>query len=255
MPRRGVGQQVAGQLLARELVEGLVFVERTNDPVAKRVNVHRRVAVVAHRIRIADQIEPMDRHSLAVVRRPEKLVQQLFVGLGGVVLGESIDDVRRRGKSGEVEAQAAGQRSPVRFAGRLKPLFFKLAVDEVIDRGRAVGGLRPLRLDVGPVSLVLGALFDPLGEKILLLLAELLAREERRHHAGLIAGVDALSQLAGVRISRLDRATLQRHFSPVQPQIGLPGVAVGPVALKTVFRQDRADIAVEANGFSGERGA
>ena len=123
--------------------------------------------------------------------------------------------MRGRRKSGKVEAQTPGECSPVRFAYRLECLFFQLDVDEVIDSSGAAGSLRPLGLNVGPVRLVFGSLLNPLSEQIFLLSAELLAAEERRHYAGLIAGIDTLYELAGASVSRFDCASLDRYLSAV----------------------------------------
>ena len=63
---RGVGQEVAGQLLGGEPVEGQVAVEGGDHPVAVAPHRPRVVAVVAHAVGVADQVEPEDGHPLAV---------------------------------------------------------------------------------------------------------------------------------------------------------------------------------------------
>ena len=64
----GVRQQVAGDLLEGEAVEGLVLVEAADDVVAVGPDIARGVAVVADRVGEADDIEPAGGHAFAVMR-------------------------------------------------------------------------------------------------------------------------------------------------------------------------------------------
>ena len=64
---RRVRQQIAGQLLDGELVEALVVVKSVDDVIAVEPDVAVVVAVVAARVGVANEIEPVDRHALAVV--------------------------------------------------------------------------------------------------------------------------------------------------------------------------------------------
>ena len=65
----GVGEQVAGQLLDRELVERHVAVEGVDHPIAPAPHVPLLVALVAVGVGIAGRIEPVGRHALAIARR------------------------------------------------------------------------------------------------------------------------------------------------------------------------------------------
>ena len=65
----GVGQQVAGELLDRELVERHVAVEGVDHPVAPPPHVALAVGLVAVGVGIAGRVEPAGRHPLAVARR------------------------------------------------------------------------------------------------------------------------------------------------------------------------------------------
>ena len=76
---RRVGKQVASQLLDRELVERHVAVEGANHPIAPRPDLAQAVDVKAMGIGVTRQIEPLHRHSLAVVQRLQQLVHSLFV--------------------------------------------------------------------------------------------------------------------------------------------------------------------------------
>ena len=77
--KRGVRQQVAGDLFDDELVVPHVFVERVDDPVAPRRHVPREIVLVTVRVGKPGAVEPIGCHSLAIVRRLEQLIDQLFV--------------------------------------------------------------------------------------------------------------------------------------------------------------------------------
>ena len=74
-----IGHEVASHLVDRELVERLVVVEAPDHPVAVGPDIPCIVAVVADRVGEADDIEPADRHLLAVVRAREQSVYQQHV--------------------------------------------------------------------------------------------------------------------------------------------------------------------------------
>ena len=103
------------------------------------------------------------------------------------------------------------------------------------------------------MAFVLGALLDPTLEKSLLLRGQRLIRELRRH-LGRVGRVDALDELAvGERPGR-ERPFGERVFAVVESQIGEARVLVRPVTLVAVFRQDRPDVAIEANLLAGKQG-
>ena len=77
---RRFGQQVAGQLLDRELVERQVAVERVDDPVAVGPHLAVVVEVDAVRVGVAGRVEPVAAAMLAPVRRRQQLVDELLVG-------------------------------------------------------------------------------------------------------------------------------------------------------------------------------
>ena len=67
--RRRIRQQVAGELLDRELIERHVLVERVDRPVAPIPHRARRIALVAVGVRVARRVEPFPDHPLAIPRR------------------------------------------------------------------------------------------------------------------------------------------------------------------------------------------
>ena len=65
----GVRQQVAGELLGGELVEGLVLVERVDDVIPVGKNPQVLVAMITDGVGEADDVEPRHRHPLAIMGR------------------------------------------------------------------------------------------------------------------------------------------------------------------------------------------
>ena len=95
------GQQVAGELLADELVVGQVAVEGVDHPVAVAVHLRDRVVgVVAGGVGVADDVEPVPAPALAVGRRGEQPVDDLR---------ERVAATRRSGRRRSPRASAAGR--------------------------------------------------------------------------------------------------------------------------------------------------
>ena len=112
-------EHVAGDLLLHEPGVGLVVVERADDVVAVGPGVRPRlVLVVAVRVAVVDDVEPVPRPALAVVRRREQPVDQLLVGVGVAVRDERVDLLRRRRQADQVEVQPADQRAAIRLRRR-----------------------------------------------------------------------------------------------------------------------------------------
>ena len=246
-----VREEIAGQLLDREPVEGLVVVEASDHVVAVRPHVPRGVAVVADRIGEPHDVEPADRHPLTVVRVGKHPLHEPAIGVGSRIAHEGIDLLRRRRQAGEVEGEPADERAPVGLGGgpeaeRRQPL-----ADHVVDRmgprrhGRFYRGL------VGPVLLVRGAFVDPASEQRLLRRSERLVRLRRRHHEFGSGGPDPLDERAAGRLAGHDGAGRHGRLAVVKPQVGLPMTGVGSMAVKTVVRQERPDVAVEGHGRGG----
>ena len=79
--------------------------------------------------------------------------------------------------------------------------------------------------------------------------AEGFPRLDRWHPLRIVLGRDPLVEFAGVEVAGSDRAAAVVDGLGgrllIQPQVGLPLGAVGPVALVTPVREDRPDVAVE----------
>ena len=103
---RGVRQQVARELLGRETVEGFVAVERPDHPVAPGPHRAWAIHLVAVRVGVAREIEPVGRHPLAVARRGEQAVHHFFKRLARRVLLEGVQLRHRRRQAREVKRHA-----------------------------------------------------------------------------------------------------------------------------------------------------
>ena len=77
----GAGEEIAGELKNRELVEGEVVVEGLHDPVAVGPHVALVVEVEAVGVGIARDVEPMAGHLLAVVRARKQPIDDLLIGI------------------------------------------------------------------------------------------------------------------------------------------------------------------------------
>ena len=80
-------QFVTGNLLAQETVVRLVFVEGVDHIVAitpttfDKPKNPRRIAVIAHQVRIANDIQPMPPPTFPEMRRGQQAINHTFIGL------------------------------------------------------------------------------------------------------------------------------------------------------------------------------
>ena len=257
MPPRRAGQLVAGELLARELVERQVVVEGVDDVLAvERLGLFV-VGVVAHRVGVAHEVEPVNRHALAVMRTGQQPVDQFAKGARRRVGDKRPHLFPSRRQPGEVERQAADQRTAVGLPRRLVALCpqrrqhepVDVVEDEraVFDAGWHGTGDRLVR----PVQFVLRALGDPALEQRFLGGIEFLSRVGRRHEIVLIVRRDAPDQFALAWLAGDDRRGAveigQGTFASVEPQIGLALLGVGAVAGEAVVAEQRPDVAREVD--------
>ena len=290
VPHRGVGQQVPGELADGEVVERHPGVQRPHDPVAVGPDRAGPVLLVPVRVRVAGQVQPGPRPPLAVAGRGEQPVDQPVVGVRPRVGGERVG-LRGRGRQpGQVQRHAADQRVPVRRRRRGEAATPEGVADEGVQRiaGRFGGGrgtrdegrvprfrisrtqpsslvprpphrgnLRPHRRDERPVRLVLRPLFDPRPQQGDLGVRERRAGFGRGHHGVPVVRGDAGEQFARLAVAGDDRgvpAEVGRGGGGgVEPQVVLRGLPVRPVTGVTPPGQQRADIAVERDGFGPVR--
>ena len=260
-----IREQVAGELLDRELVERLVAVERLHDPVAVRPHLAIGVEVQAVRVGVTRGVEPVAGAVFAVGRQGHQFVDEpgeLRVAEAGAVLGQVLGEEGRGGRqAGDVEADAADERGGVGFGGGLEAGGVELGADETVDRvlGPAVvrglrqGGL--LRRHERPVRLPRRALFDPATHERDLVGQQFLVGFGRRHDLILVLGKHALVEGALVRLALDDGRRLFMPFLVdarreeagfgVETKSGLAGAGIRAVAMEAVIREQWADIAVE----------
>ena len=86
---RRIGEKISGELFDRELIKGLVRVERRDDIIAEGRDADLLVAVITDRVGVADQIQPPDCQPLTKVRRGEQAIDQPLPGLRRVVREKS----------------------------------------------------------------------------------------------------------------------------------------------------------------------
>ena len=161
-----IRQQIAGQLLACELVHRHVIVECVDHVVTIGRDAVVLVAVIPDRVRVTHQIQPVDRHPFPERRRGKQPIDVPAIRAGTRVAEESIDLLRARRQSGQVETDAAQQGARLRIGGWLQMVFALLGENEVIHWiERPVGVERGWKVtpgrNVSPIGLVRRSLIDP----------------------------------------------------------------------------------------------
>ena len=256
-----VGQEIARDLLDGELIEGHVLVECIDEPVPVAPDGAPVVLLVALRVGVAGKVEPEASPALAVVGGGQEPIYQGFIGLGGGVPDEGRRFLEARRQTGQIQAEAPGERVAVRFGAGLEALLFQARQDEeihpvswpprVLDRRRRL----ILGLHEGPVVIVGRALSDPALEVVDLLGAERVSLG--RHAIIKVARGDSPDELAFLGLPRddgalLGRGRLERFFPVKEAQAAF--LLHAPVALEADRRENRANVAVEVDrrGLSGE---
>ena len=135
--RRG-GQEVAGELLADELVEGQVAVKRVHHvvAVAPRVLEHQGAAATT-RLRKARHIEPVPAPALAELRRGQHRIHhhRERLGRGPRITHKRLERLRRRRQSGQIERRPPQQRHAVGIASGLQAFRRPGRGDKTVDVG------------------------------------------------------------------------------------------------------------------------
>lgn len=129
-----IGQEVAGELLDRELVEGKVPIDGVDDPVAVKVGIRAGgIFFVAIAIGVAGQVEPMAAPAFAKVWGSQELIDESGPTLRGRISGKGGGSFRGWGQAEEIQAEAADERARISFRRREHGFFFELGQDEMID--------------------------------------------------------------------------------------------------------------------------
>ena len=183
---------VCRDLLLKEAVEGLVFVEGLDDvvPVAPGMG-KEGIGFKSGRVGVANHVQPVPSPAFPVVGRGQQFVHHRLEGPGRVVLEEAFHLFRRGGKADQVEVGAPNQRALVGGRGRGQAFLPELGQHEGVDRvplpllaahpwhrGAPRLAERPpvglLRGGVGVAAAVFpdGARVDPLPDEVQLLLGQ-----------------------------------------------------------------------------------
>ncbi len=162
-----VGQQIAGQLLDDELAVRHVPIECADHPIAPVPHVAMTVDMVAVRVGVTSQIQPLHRHALAIPRRIQQSINLFLIRIARAIRKERVELRGSWRKAREIERQAAKQSGLRRFRRRLQILTFQSRQYKLIDgishpllvfhfrQGRG------LRRHIGPMHFPLRALIDP----------------------------------------------------------------------------------------------
>lgn len=89
---------------------------------------------------------------------------------------------------------------------------------------------------------ILGALFDPLGEKILLLFVERFMALGCGHDLVRVGREDALNEFTFFRFSGDDCTGIKSVVADVETKVAFPRVWISPVAEETLVRENGSDI-------------
>ena len=226
-----VRQQVARDLLADELVVGLVLIHRSDDVVAVFPRGREgEVPLLARALGIARDIEPVPAPALAELRRREQPIHDFLKGFRRLVLHESLHFIGPRRQADEIEIYTPDQRRAVGIRDGLD--FYRLHRSEneaihiatcprwILHLGRCVRlrelegpeflGLRRIPFALGdglhrerlPFARIGSTHFDPLLKLRDHIIRQLPAFLLRRHLHLLVLVSDCLHQQAFGDVSR-----------------------------------------------------
>ena len=254
----GIGDQIAGQLFASELVERLIIAKCVQDIIAIRPRGEGVIAVEPAGVGVADGVQPVHTLLFGILRRRHQAVHQLFIGAGGCVLEERGSIFGSGRQTRQVERHAADQRAAIGLGRGVQSFTRQALLEERVNRIQ--GGVRrrkALHRLVGPVAFVLRAFRHPLADSLLLRGGQVLM-DVRWRHGARTAGEDALDDGALLRIAGNDgrlpvRQMFERFVADIEPHPRHAGTLVRPVAPEASLRHDRPDIAVEADLRRGRR--
>ena len=134
--------EIAGNLLADELVVGQVVVERLHDPVAILPGVGDPIIeLVSPRLAIPRHVEPVPREPLAIVGRGEELVDVVVEGMRVGIRSHPCDVSGKSRKAGEDLGRSTHEHLTGGFCRRLEPSRLEPREHEAIDVAGAPGGV------------------------------------------------------------------------------------------------------------------
>ena len=205
-----------------EPVEGHVFVEGLDHPIPPNPLVGFPVELKAVAVGITGGVQPLEGHSLSITGAFQKVIDDFFVGIGGVVVEEGIHFLGRGGQSDQVGVETFDQNFLGRLYRRWQVAFIEFgknkAIDRVanpfgtLDRWKGLFGRR----HEGPMFLVFGSFLDPSLENVLLFTRKDTVGLRRRHDFVFIGRVNAVNEFARIQVSRHEGIALDRIRSNVE---------------------------------------
>ena len=250
---RRIRQHIPRQLLDRELVERHAVIDRFDHPVPIGPDGTRTILLVAVRIRVTSDIQPLAPPALTVVFRIQQTVHHLFIGILGLVIHESVRFLRCRRQSDQVQVNPLDQRVSIGRRARLHAFLVETCHDELIDlvlRPVRIRNLRRRRLprtDESPMLLISRTFRNPLPQFGDLRLTQLPLGLGWRHSVTCIRRQDSFQQFAVKWLAGNNCARINRPSPLVETQTRLPRVLVRPMTIKTLARQNRTNVVVERN--------
>ena len=254
---RRIGQQIARQLPADELPIRQVAIERRDDPVAIRVDRPVAVHLIPVRVGVPGDIEPVDRHPLAIPGRGKQPVDHRLVGCWRLISDKRRDLFGRGRQAGQIERGAPQPGFPRRLGRGGQPLLLQLGQYKSIDRlphpiGLShVGGGRLGHRLKRPVPAPLRPLGHPVAQQPLLFVRQRPIERRRRHDRRRVGLFDPRDQFTLVRLPRHNRRVIaQTRLGGVfliEPQPGLASHLRRPMTMKAGIRQDRQNVTTEVD--------
>ena len=146
------GEEVPGNLLEGEAVEGQVAIQCLDHPLPPAPGVGtEQVLLVAVAVGVAGQVQPVPGPFLAVTGRCQEPVHQPLIGVGPVVLQESLHLFDAGQETRQVQTDPSDEGLLGGHGGRGQPFLLQPGPDQRVDR-RTVPGSACLRQGLGPVD-------------------------------------------------------------------------------------------------------
>ena len=180
----GIGQQIARQLFACELIKRLVVADALEHIVAIRPCRKRIIAMKTAGIGVSDGIEPMHRLPLSIAIRCDEFVDRPLVCVRRGVFQIVVEFCGRWRQAGQIEVDAAQQSIPVSLRRWRESVGCQVRthkrVNRMTCRSRRVRAANRL---IRPVAFVNRTFLHPLADLLFLLAGERLMGVCRRHQA------------------------------------------------------------------------
>ncbi len=232
---------------------GMVAIERGDDPVAPGPHGAGEVVLKAVGVGVAGAVEPVHRHALAVMGRGEQAIDERLVGPGRRSARNASTSAGCRRQADQVERQPADQRGAVGRRRRARPSASSRASTkrsigfaEHGDRarpaaqGRRTGSNAQCLLQCAPRRSTSRELDLPRASASCPTSAAASSRRGRGSSRGCTSSLSPLlpGTITGSPVP-------QRDLLEVEPQVGLARLGVRAVAGEAVLRKDRQDVAAE----------